>query len=266
MSELAVLRICAFGCNLQIESPHARIVERAGQYVLPTLPRVRSFDGAIHWRARIEEKDSGLELIADGAQGVPAPTLDSMLPFLIRALDDAVIRNLRGLYAVHAGCVVWRGRAILLPGPTHAGKSSLVAELLRRGATYYSDEYALIDGQGRVHPYPRAVLMRNGSPEQNPMLASEWGAAVGDGPAAVGWIFAVNYQPDGAWKLQPMEQSDSTFALLRNTPHVLAEAPVMLSHFHRAVLGARGFHGVRNDAAEAADRILQIADETAEQE
>ena len=42
--------------------------------------------------------------------------------------------------------VTWgRGRAIVIPGRTFSGKSTLVAELVRAGATYYSDEYAVED-------------------------------------------------------------------------------------------------------------------------
>ena len=48
-----------------------------------------------------------------------------------------MIERLTTLRALHAGAVVWNQRALLLPGATHAGKSSLVAELLRRGATYF---------------------------------------------------------------------------------------------------------------------------------
>ena len=50
---------------------------------------------------------------------------------------------------VHAGVVAWKGRALLLPGSSGSGKSSLVAELVRAGATYYSDEYAVLDERGR---------------------------------------------------------------------------------------------------------------------
>jgi hypothetical protein len=34
-----------------------------------------------------------------------------------------------------------------LPGPTGSGKSTLVAELLRHGASYFSDEHAFIDAR-----------------------------------------------------------------------------------------------------------------------
>src|SRR5438876_6947053 len=61
---------------------------------------------------------------------------------------------------VHAGVVGWKGKAIVIPGRSFSGKSTLVAELVRAGATYYSDEYAVLDVEGNVHPYPRPVVMR----------------------------------------------------------------------------------------------------------
>ena len=50
---------------------------------------------------------------------------------------------------LHAGVVAWNGGAILIPGRSHSGKSRLVEALVHRGATYYSDEYAVLDARGR---------------------------------------------------------------------------------------------------------------------
>src|SRR5262249_36246454 len=62
---------------------------------------------------------------------------------------------------VHAGVVAYQGRGILLPGRSFAGKSTLVRELVQAGAQYYSDEYAVLDADGAVHPYPRPLSIRN---------------------------------------------------------------------------------------------------------
>lgn len=43
---------------------------------------------------------------------------------------------------VHAGVIGWHGKAILIPGRSYSGKITLVSELVRAGASYYSDEYA----------------------------------------------------------------------------------------------------------------------------
>src|SRR4051812_15498788 len=42
---------------------------------------------------------------------------------------------------VHAGVVGWEGRAIVMPGASFAGKTTLVQAWLEAGATYYSDEF-----------------------------------------------------------------------------------------------------------------------------
>src|SRR5262249_11169057 len=61
---------------------------------------------------------------------------------------------------VHAGVVAHQGSAIVLPGASFAGKTTLVATLVDAGATYYSDEFAVIDERGLVHPYAKALSIR----------------------------------------------------------------------------------------------------------
>lgn len=51
----------------------------------------------------------------------------------------------------------------MVPGRTLSGKSSLVLALVKAGADYYSDEYAVFDGSGRVHPYSKPLSRRSGS-------------------------------------------------------------------------------------------------------
>src|SRR5882672_7568667 len=60
---------------------------------------------------------------------------------------------------VHAGVVGWNGRAILIPGLSHSGKTTLVHQLVRAGATYYSDEYEVVDARELVHPSPRPIAI-----------------------------------------------------------------------------------------------------------
>ncbi len=50
---------------------------------------------------------------------------------------------------VHAGVVGWEGRAIVMPAASFAGKTTLVQAWLEAGATYYSDEFAVLDRAGQ---------------------------------------------------------------------------------------------------------------------
>lgn len=257
MSSTQDFRVDAFGCKLQVQSSCPEAYAILDRYVFPSLPRIAGVDEPDLFIRIIRDRDH-LQLLADNAVVAYASQAISLVPDIIRVLDDAVLQRLTTLRAAHAGTVLWCGRALLLPGVSHAGKSSLVAELLRRGATYFSDEYALIDAEGLVHPYPRPLLVRNGCPEQLPVLPEECNALVGDAPAPIGWIFALQYLPDAAWSVSPTSQSEALLNLLRNTPHILADSPDMVGAFQRAVAGAVCYAGHRADAVHAASQILQL--------
>jgi len=247
-----------FDCSIQVESPSVEAHTVLQRYIFPSLPRIANAVDKPDISIRVIQVADQLQLLADDVVVASSSRAIGLVPDLMRVLDDAVVQRLTTLRAVHAGAVLWRGRALLLPGGTHAGKSSLVTELLRRGATYYSDEYALIDSEGRVHPYPRSLLVRNGSPEQIPMLPDECNALVGEIPAPVGWILSIQYLPACSWDVTAITQSEALLTLLRNTPHILAESPEMVGVFERAVRGAICYAGRRNEATDAVDHILRL--------
>jgi hypothetical protein len=96
----------------------------------------------------------GFELLARSLD------LDEVLRALEKHLHLYVGEAASNRVFVHAGAVGWRGRALLLPGPSRAGKTTLVTALLRAGASYYSDEYAVLDPDGRLWPFARRLSVR----------------------------------------------------------------------------------------------------------
>ncbi|HEY0413063.1 MAG TPA: HprK-related kinase A [Allosphingosinicella sp.] len=63
---------------------------------------------------------------------------------------------------LHASAVERDGRALVMTGSSGAGKSTLAALLGERGWRFMGDEFALVDlADGRLHPFPRAVSLKN---------------------------------------------------------------------------------------------------------
>jgi hypothetical protein len=251
-------QVRVFDCCIQVATACIEAHTILDRYIFPSLLRIPNAIDKPDVSIRVVQVANQFQLLSGDVAVASAHRAISLVPDLIRVLDDAVIQSLTTLRAVHAGAVLWGERVLLLPGGTHAGKSSLVAELLRRGATYFSDEYALIDSEGLVHPYPRPLLIRNGRPEQVPTLPGEFDAPVGDTPAPIGWILSLQYLPECTWSVAAITQSEALLTLLRNTPHTLAESPDMVRVFERAVRGATCFAGRRNEAADAVDQILRL--------
>jgi hypothetical protein len=243
---------------VRVEFETAEIRDAIDRFLLPTLPRFEVAADAADVRVKILKNRMGFHVVVDEREVASAETVEDAALATVKALDDVLVQKLRTLRAVHAGAVVLNGRALLIPGSSHAGKSSLVAELLRRGATHLSDEYALVDEEGRVHAHPRPLLLRNGSPKQTLVLASDLHARCEMEPVKAGWILAVDYNAEGAWNIKRISQGEAVMLLLRNTPHEMEQSPEMIERFTRCAAFAECYAGTRGDVVEAADRILEL--------
>src|SRR3954454_11600786 len=92
-------------------------------------------------------------LRGDRPIGQPGP-LPRVLNALRKSIQLCVAEHAPDRVFIHAGVVIWNGEAIIIPGRSFAGKSRLVWAMLQAGATYYSDEFAVLDSDGLVHAFP----------------------------------------------------------------------------------------------------------------
>jgi hypothetical protein len=160
---------------------------------------------------------------------------------------------------VHAGVVGWRGRAIVLPGQSLAGKSTLVAELVRAGATYYSDEYAVLDGRGRVWPFARPLSLRARDGAAAEELVPERLGAVGDAPLAVGTVWLTKYETGVSPVVDRLSPGRGALAMLEHTVPAQRRPKAALAALGVVARRATFFTGPRGEAAEAARWLLSGA-------
>jgi hypothetical protein len=181
---------------------------------------------------------------------------------------DAQLRAYIALHSpnhifVHAGVVGHRGRAIVIPGKSFSGKTTLVAELSRAGATYYSDEYAVLDQGGMVHPYAKPLSIRTDAGLGTNHDVETLGGTVGAEPMPLGLIVLSQYMPGATWSPQPVTSGEAVLALLANTVPA-QERPEETMHALRAAVdgsGAVALAGQRGEAAEIAEQILAAVPE-----
>jgi len=254
-----VFGIRAVDSFIRVESTDSEVHSMLERYIFPPLPRSPSFAAAPDISLWVEEGRNEFRVLINHQWVATASCVQDATLAAVKALDDAVVRRLTGLRAVHAGAVVVDGGALILPGSTHVGKSALVAELLKRGASHLSDEYALIDKQGCVHAYPRPLLLRNDGIFQSLTLPTELNASFAiDSPSPVRWIIATSFTPGGKWSLHKLSQSEAVMLLLCNTPHEMAQSPEIVDLFLRVAANSVSYQGTRGDAGEAADCILDL--------
>jgi hypothetical protein len=158
---------------------------------------------------------------------------------------------------VHSGVVGWKNRAILIPGMTYSGKTTLVDELLRHGATYYSDEYAVLDELGRVHPYARPLGVRVAN-ERTKVRAEALGAKIGTKPLPVSLVLATRFEPGARWRPRKLTRGNAVLELLTNTVSARQQPELALTVLPKAVESARIFKSLRGEAREVAESILAL--------
>jgi hypothetical protein len=181
--------------------------------------------------------------------------LDEALDTLESDLRQTVAAFSRDRVFVHAGVVGWHGGAILIPGRSHSGKTSLVRELVRAGALYYSDEFAVLDGRGRVHPFAKPLSIREGALVRR-CSAEELGGVCGVTPLPVRAIVLTGYRVAAHWRPVRLTPGQALLALLAHTVPIRRRPRSALRALQSAVSGAVVLKGVRGEADVAARALL----------
>jgi hypothetical protein len=237
-----------------------------------------------------------LDRLPPGSQAKPLRTVERLYSLVVGGNGDGRVRRLNLLYGdhallarsrgleealdafaadvqlhvaewarrrvfVHAGAVGWHGRAIVLPGRTFTGKTTLVAELVRAGATYYSDDYAVLDARGRVHPFPRPLSIRpRGGSVQSRRTIEELGGHAAERPAPVGLVAVTEYSPRvKGWRPRQVSQGQGLLELLAHAVAARRRPEPVLGALQEVVSNALILKGRRGEAERVAEKILEAA-------
>jgi hypothetical protein len=199
-------------------------------------------------------------LYADSTRIAREASLNRVLATLETDLHRYTAESTSDVTFLHAGVVGWQGSAIMFPGRSLSGKTTLVREMLRLGATYYSDEFAVVDSSGLVHPFARPLGIREDSSyAQAKYSAEELGATSGVKPLPMGMAVICKYEAGARWQPAPLSQGQGALELLANSVAVRSQPDQTLGRLQKLVRHTVFIQGTRGEAHQAAASILNLS-------
>jgi hypothetical protein len=247
----------AYGVRLSVDASEPAVLERIRQFLPPgsqpcppesvecrfSLTRNRVGTYSINRNGKELNGTGNLHL------DLALELFDSQLRiYLGRTAPDAIF--------IHAGAVSHRGVAMVMPGMSFAGKTTLVAALVRAGAVYYSDEYAVIDRDGFVTPYAKALSIRGDGWAQTDHTVESQGGVAGTERVPLGMIVITSYQAGAEWSPKVLSRGAGAMALLANAVPARERSKEVMDVISRAAEGAVVIESERGDADAVAPLLL----------
>jgi hypothetical protein len=189
---------------------------------------------------------------------IKASNLDEILIEFESDLKLFVAENSPSGVFIHSGVVGWEGKAILIPGYSFSGKSTLVSALVQAGATYYSDEYAVIGKDGHVRPYPKPIHLRGEHADRQTALVAATRPRVREvRPIPVGLVFVSHYKPKAVWQGKEIPAGQGLLELLSHTATARRRPKASLLALQKIASRSAILKGPRGEASDTVKPLLQ---------
>lgn len=163
-----------------------------------------------------------------------------------------------GSVFVHSGVVAIDGKAIMIPASSYKGKTTLVAELVKNGATYYSDEYAVLDQEGLVHPFAKDLSMRtpDGGGVQVETPVETFGGFAGKGAIPVGMVLVMEFQKFARWKPEILSRGQGVLEIISHTVPIRNDPAFSLTVLNKVVDNAFIVKSKRGEVSRFAKTLI----------
>ena len=252
----------AFGVEFEVKTNAPELLERLKRHFPPGFSNGKGRASVAYTLTDFRRRTGRYEIRDDEGEIARSTRLEDVLKSFESRLGIRIAEMAPRRVFVHAGVVARKDRVILLPGRSFTGKTTLVRELIRSGADYYSDEYAVLDSRGNVHPFPRALEIRaSGSFNQRKVKPEVYGARIGQEPLPVGLVVLSSFDPESRWKPRKLSPGRAALALLLNTIPARRTPHNALQVIERVVSSATSVSSKRGEASETASAILQYFDD-----
>ncbi|HLM60633.1 MAG TPA: hypothetical protein VK308_07515, partial [Pyrinomonadaceae bacterium] len=205
----------------------------------------------------------GLRLYRNGEIVIPnVPAKDTFFEMVESQIRVTIAEFAHSKVFLHAGVVGWKGKAIVIPALSFSGKTTLVAELAKKGALYYSDEYAVLDSDGNVQPFPKWLSLRgiiNDYVQQDHPVES-LGGVTGTETISVGMVLIAKYNKEKKipkqWRPRRLSRGEGIMEILPHTLPIRNNPKFVLDVLNKLASRAIIVKTVRGEAKEFSDTLL----------
>ena len=254
----------AYGNAILIETESKSILDRLTTQLTRAIPGIRPLQrppekGLMNFRV-VSEPDDMVSFFESGEPVARHVSIDFAVDQICTVARLKVAEHAVGMTFIHAGVVAWRDKAIVLPAQSYKGKTSLVAELVGMGASYFSDEYAVFDHEGYVHPFAKPLSVREiaGSQLQTDREVEEFGGQKGTEKAEVGLVLFTEYEPDAIWSPTKLTPASAVLEMIKHCVPVRRDPEFTLNTLSKVAKSCPAYSTPRSETHTASQSVLEL--------
>lgn len=217
----------------------------------------------VHHRIVLERTSASyFRMTKDGERLASGRSRRKFLLFFDSIIRATIAESAPRHIFVHAGAVAWNGMGILMPADSFQGKSSLVSELVKAGADYYSDDFAVLDDNGMLHPFARPISMRtrDGSFTTFEIPVERIVGSTPVDPVPIRMILFTKYKRSAKFNPREMTPGEGVLELIKYTLTFRSDPKRALQVLIRSTDKAVFRIGSRADASHFAKSLLDLVD------
>jgi hypothetical protein len=244
---------CGYKIALQWNDPSLETPIR--EIVLPDWKQITDQETDVVFS--IEKEDRHIRVLQDGEVKAQSVTESSLYHTLKRICHLELATQAPDLVFVHAGVVLTEYGLLVIPAKSYSGKSTLVRSLVKLGCKYYSDEYAVLDKDGGVRPFPRAHCQRlpDGGNKYTPPSELGWSPSLGAQPMAA--VVVTKFEKGASWNPRDLSSGEAVLKMLENTVCARTEPQRAIAYLANAARGAHCVESLRDESETSAGEILE---------
>ncbi|MCB1022988.1 MAG: hypothetical protein KDB79_01265 [Acidobacteria bacterium] len=258
-----IVKVKAYGVKVGIEVPSpekAAAVRDRLKGVLPNDFGILGNNEEVDHHFSIRSGKKSKYSLFKGDESICVDTEeDVMLDRLDSQVRITIAEFAVGNVFVHSGVVAIDGKAIMIPASSFKGKTTLVAELVKNGATYYSDEYAVLDEDGLVHPFAKDLSMRkpDGGGTQIDTPVETFGGSAGRTPIPVRMVLVMEFKKYARWKPDVLSRGQGVLEIISHTVPIRNDPAFSLTVLNKVVDNALIVKSKRGEVSRFAKTLIK---------